>query len=228
MEERPRREDCEYIEEKTASMKLNLKDKTIKRLNLTSHPRYTFSAPTRRRISIRPKSYQVRLMEKQRLRYHHALTDKQLEAYAAAIRRNAGPKGLSLLCELAMRLDSILFQVGFADSILSARQLIRHGHIFVNGYSISVPKYRCQPNDVICVSPILKIRQLVNRNLLKHRLLIKSNHSNPLNDTYQTRLSPSDYVTTCVRNQKIIIQRDIKPRELTFKVNHMLVMEYFA
>ncbi len=211
-------------------MRLTLKKKILKKLSLTAHPRYTF-APVYIPVWKKPKGYLRGLREKQRLRYHHSLTNRQLERYTTNIRKYPGPGGLLLLCELAMRLDSILFQVGFADSIRSARQLIRHGHIFVNGYQVSLPGYKCVKDDLICVAPTPTARRLVNRYLLATRR--HSVGSSPLglwedSASSSTSTAGYGYADICVRDQKILIKRKIKPRELTFRVNHMLVMEYFS
>lgn len=204
-------------------MKLKLKTRIIKKLNLTLHPRFESSTDRGFGSSFKkPKSSVSQLLEKQRLRYHHSLTNKQLKRYASNAYQTSGPTGLLLMCDLAMRLDSILFQMGFTDSIRSARQLIRHGHIFVNSYRVSMPAYRCRREDLICVSPKANIRRLVNRYLLQNRR--RARLSTALS---QDGLSAS-YATSCVRNQKILIHRDIKPRELTFKIDHLLMIQYFA
>lgn len=211
-------------------MKVKLKKKVLNKLGLTVHPRYVFVTPPEKWL--KSKGFLRKLVEKQRLRYHHSLTNRQLESYAANIRGYPGPGGLLLLRELAMRLDSMLFQVGFADSIRSARQLIRHGHIFVNGYQLSLPGYRCKKDDLICVAPTPTARRLVNRYLLANQLHMAKadDHTGwtlSSKDSFSSPSSTLGYAAVCVRDQKILIKRKIKPRELAFRVNHMLVMEYF-
>lgn len=64
-----------------------------------------------------------------------------------------GSTGEVLLQLLEMRLDNILFRLGFAPTIASARQAIRHGHILVNDRKATIPSYQCCPHDRILISP---------------------------------------------------------------------------
>lgn len=214
-------------------MKIQLKKKTLRKLQLTSHPRFKEKPSSRSLDSTDEKDTKIsvrRLEEKQRLRYHHSLTHSQVKRYVAETRKYPGPSGLALLCELAMRLDSFLFQVGFAVSIRSARQLIRHGHIFVNGRMVSMPGYRCKKSDLICIAPRAESRQLVNRYVLatRSRRTASSQDGPDTPESYAAIAPVSEYAKVCPRNLKILVLRDIKPRELLLKVDPMLVLESFA
>ncbi len=207
-------------------MKIQLKKKTLRKLQLTSHPRFQEKPRSRSLDLTKDSKISVRrLIEKQRLRYHHSLTQSQVKRYVAETRKYPGPSGLALLCELAMRLDSFLFQVGFAVSIRSSRQLIRHGHVFVNGRVVSLPGYRCKQGDLICIAPRVESRRLVSRHVLATRT---KRAASTFNKSFSAFTPVSEYAKVCPRNLKILVLRNIKPRELLLKVDPMLVLESFA
>merc|ERR1712214_104358 len=85
--------------------------------------------------------YKIRLNEKQKLKYNYGLTENQLFRYVKEARRRTGVTGLILLQLLEMRLDTICFTLGFANTIAQARQLVNHGHITVNKKVIDIPSF---------------------------------------------------------------------------------------
>lgn len=99
----------------------------------------------------RPSTYSIGLREKQKLRFHYGLTERQLENYLAAAARRAGPTGLNLLLALERRLDNVVFRLGLAPTIPAARQLVTHGHILINGKRVSMPGRDVHPGDAIAV-----------------------------------------------------------------------------
>ena len=96
--------------------------------------------------------YAVRLKEKQKLRFNYGISERQLMSYVREARRRKGSTGEILLELLEMRLDNIVFRLGFAQTIAAARQLISHGHIVVNKHRINIPSYICKIDDEISVS----------------------------------------------------------------------------
>lgn len=99
----------------------------------------------RRRIS----EYGVRLQEKQKLRYYYGISETQLGTYAKRAARRAGATGENLLSALELRLDNVVFRLGFAPTIPAARQLVTHGHVRVNGRKVSYPAFALSPGDRI-------------------------------------------------------------------------------
>ena len=93
--------------------------------------------------------YSQRLLEKQKLRYNYGLSEKQLLNYVKEARKTKGSTGFLLLQMLEMRLDTIVFRFGLANTIPAARQLVNHGHLLVNGKKVNIPSFRCNPNDTI-------------------------------------------------------------------------------
>ena len=96
--------------------------------------------------------YAIRLKEKQKLRFNYGISERQLISYVREARRRKGSTGEILLQLLEMRLDNIVFRLGFAPTIPAARQLISHGHIFISNKRINIPSYICKINDSISVT----------------------------------------------------------------------------
>ncbi|MEM6599547.1 MAG: 30S ribosomal protein S4 [Cyanobacteria bacterium P01_C01_bin.69] len=109
--------------------------------------------------------YCIRLEEKQKLRYNYGVTERQLLRYVKKARRAGGSTGQVILQQLEMRLDNTCFRLGFGPTIPSARQVVNHGHITVNGRVVSIPSYQCRPGDVIGVRNKEASKKLVNANL---------------------------------------------------------------
>nr|QFS20330.1 ribosomal protein S4 [Saprosma merrillii] len=108
--------------------------------------------------------YRIRLEEKQKLRFHYGLTERQLVKYVRIAGKAKGSTGQVLLQLLEMRLDNILFRLGMASTIPAARQLVNHRHILVNGRIVDIPSYRCKPRDIITATDKQKSRALINKN----------------------------------------------------------------
>ena len=109
--------------------------------------------------------YCIRLEEKQKLRYNYGVTERQLLRYVKKARRAAGSTGQVILQQLEMRLDNTIFRLGMGPTIPSARQVVNHGHITVNGRVVSIPSYQCRPGDVIGVRGKDASKKLVEANL---------------------------------------------------------------
>lgn len=93
--------------------------------------------------------YRLRLYEKQKLRFHYGLTERQLLTYVRDASKAKGSTGQVLIKFLEMRLDNLVFRVGLAPTIPGARQLVNHKHILVNGRTIDRPSYHCEPTDIL-------------------------------------------------------------------------------
>ena len=113
----------------------------------------------------KPTEYGIRLEEKQKLKFNYGLTESQLYRYIKEARRRKGVTGLILLQLLEMRLDSICFSLGFAPTMASAGQLVNHGHITVNGKTVSIPSFQCRIEDIISAKAKSTSKNLVETNL---------------------------------------------------------------
>jgi small subunit ribosomal protein S4 len=90
--------------------------------------------------------------EKQKARRIYGVLEKQFRGYYAEAARKSGRTGETLLQILESRLDNVVYRAGFGKSRDMARQLVRHGHILVNGRRVDIPSYRVKENDVIEVA----------------------------------------------------------------------------
>ncbi|MDO8613348.1 MAG: 30S ribosomal protein S4 [Dehalococcoidia bacterium] len=99
----------------------------------------------RRKVSDRG----LQLREKQRARAVYGVLERQFRRYYAEAVRRHGVSGDNLLRILEMRLDNLLYRLGFADSRAQGRQVVLHGHITVNGHKVHTPSYVLKVGDVI-------------------------------------------------------------------------------
>jgi small subunit ribosomal protein S4 len=95
--------------------------------------------------------YGIRLREKQKVRRIYGVLERQFRRYFAEADRIKGVTGENLLALLERRLDSVCYRIGFAATRSDGRQLVRHGHVKVNGKVVSIPSYLVKPNDKITV-----------------------------------------------------------------------------
>jgi small subunit ribosomal protein S4 len=101
-----------------------------------------------------------RMRQSEYRRYYQVL-EKQFRGYYEKASRQPGITGENLLRLLERRLDNVLVRLGFAASRRQARQLIRHGHWFVNGRRVDIPSYQVRPDDVISIRPESKAADVV-------------------------------------------------------------------
>jgi small subunit ribosomal protein S4 len=96
--------------------------------------------------------YARQLREKQKVKRMYGLTERQFRNTFDLVTREPGVKGTNLLVALESRLDNVVYRMGFASSRKSARQLIGHGHIEVNGRRVDTPAYQVAPGEEVRVS----------------------------------------------------------------------------
>ena len=91
--------------------------------------------------------------EKQKCARIYGVLEKQFRGYYEEANRRQGKTGDELLRILESRLDNVVYRAGFAKSRDMARQVVRHGHILVNGKKVDIPSYRVSENDIVEVRP---------------------------------------------------------------------------
>jgi small subunit ribosomal protein S4 len=110
--------------------------------------------------------YGQQLREKQKARRIYGILEKQFRNYFAKAERKKGVTGEILLQMLETRLDNVVHRLGLAPSRPNARQLVRHGHIEVNGRRVDIPSYQLRVGDVVRVrdksQKLAMIRQAVD------------------------------------------------------------------
>nr|AUD57900.1 ribosomal protein S4 [Landoltia punctata] len=155
--------------------------------------------------------YRIRLEEKQKLRFHYGLTERQLLRYVHIAGKAKGSTGQVLLQLLEMRLDNILFRLGMASTIPAARQLVNHRHIFVNGRIVDIPSYRCKPQDIISTKDNQRSKALIQNNMA----------SSPHEEV------PKHLTLDSIQN-KGLVNQIIDSKWIGLKINELLVVEYYS
>lgn len=161
--------------------------------------------------SSKKSQYRIRLEEKQKLRFHYGLTERQLLKYVRIAGKAKGSTGQVLLQLLEMRLDNILFRLGMASTIPQARQLLNHRHVLVNGHIVDIPSYRCKPQDIITVKDEQRSRTLIQNYL-----------------DLAPREKLPNHLTLYPLQYKGLINQIIDNKWIGVKINELLVVEYYS
>lgn len=114
----------------------------------------------------RDSEYRVQLREKQKTKRMYGLLEKQFRGYYNLANRQSGITGENLLRLLESRLDNVVYRLGFAKSRDEARQVVRHGHIAVNGRRVNIPSYRVRTGDTISVADKSKDLLVIKTSLI--------------------------------------------------------------
>ncbi len=102
---------------------------------------------------IKQSEYLLQLREKQKARRYYGVLEKQFRNYYKKASRRQGITGEELLRLLELRLDNVVYRLGFAASRAQARQLVRHGHFHVNGRRVNIPSYSVRTDDIVSLRP---------------------------------------------------------------------------
>nr|CAL39300.1 small ribosomal protein 4 [Lethocolea glossophylla]CAL39301.1 small ribosomal protein 4 [Lethocolea glossophylla] len=155
--------------------------------------------------------YRIRLEEKQKLRFHYGVTERQLLKYVRIARKAKGSTGQVLLQLPEMRLDNTIFRLGMASTIPGARQLVNHRHISINNDIVDIPSYNCEPGDVITVKDKQKSQSIIIKNI----------------DLFQKSKVPS-HLTFDPTELRGLVNQTINRDLINLKINELLVVEYYS
>jgi small subunit ribosomal protein S4 len=155
--------------------------------------------------------YGVQLREKQKVRRVYAVLERQFRNYFDLAEARPGVTGENLLRMLELRLDNVVYRLGFASSRAQARQLVGHGHFAVNGRPTSIPSFQLKPGDRIAVR-----ESRVGREPFKMAKETLRSHQAP----EWLSLEPARLAGTVVD----LPRRDQMPLDL----NEQLVVEYYS
>lgn len=110
------------------------------------------------RHSRKPSEYALQLREKQKAKRQYGVLENQFRGYYKEAARRRAVTGETLLQILELRLDNVIYRLGFAPSRKSARQLVRHGHVTVNDRRVNVPSFQVSSGETVQIRE--KSRQL--------------------------------------------------------------------
>lgn len=133
-----------------AGMKLMLKGEKCLGMKCTFEKR-KYPPGTRTRRGIRITNYLLQIREKQKLKKMYGLFEKQFKKIFKLAEKKKGPTGDNLVVFLERRLDNLMFRSCFASSRQQSRQLIRHGHVMVNGRKVNIPSFLVKEGDNIVI-----------------------------------------------------------------------------
>lgn len=121
----------------------------------------------RKRVS----EYGLQLRAKQRLKRMYGILEKQLIKYFREASRGRGQAGVRLMELLELRLDNVVYRLGFASSRAGARQLVSHGHILIDGKKVNIPSYQMKIGSTIAISPKMLDNTQIKKTLGNSQIL---------------------------------------------------------
>ena len=156
----------------------------------------------------RLRDYGIRLNEKQKLRYHYNVLEKQFRRYVDAASGRKGNTGVVLLQLLEQRLDNVVRRAGFTRTVWASRQMVGHGHVLVNGHKVDRPSYAIKPGDVVTLRD--RIHKLARENMesMAGHIVPGWMDANPAELTIKITTLPT-------------------PEEIPFDVNTNLIVEFY-
>jgi small subunit ribosomal protein S4 len=119
----------------------------------------------RTQLRRKDSEYLVQLREKQKARRIYGLMEKQFRNLYQEANRQKGVTGENLLRMLELRLDNVAYRAGWGSSRSQARQLVRHGHIKVNGRRVTIPSYQVRKGEVIELGEKAKAMIVIRHNI---------------------------------------------------------------
>jgi small subunit ribosomal protein S4 len=155
--------------------------------------------------------YGLQLREKQKVRRVYGVLEKQFRNYYLEASRHTGVTGEALLQTLELRLDNVVYRLGFAPSRAAARQMVAHGHLAVNGVKTNIPSYRLKVGDRIEVREPRRERELfkvVKETLRSHQ--------------------PPDWLTLDPANLAGSVVATPRRDQMPLDFNEQLVVEYYS
>lgn len=163
------------------------------------------------RLRRRVTDYSMGLNEKQKLRFMFGLSEKQFRLTFERAKRQRGVTGEIFMRLLELRLDNVIYQLGFARSRKAARQFVTHGHVQVNGKKVDIPSFTCQAGDVVEVRDRTSSRQLAQRAI----------------DESQLRATPA-WLERAPEAFKGTVSRLPIREEMDQSINDQLIVEFYS
>ena len=158
----------------------------------------------RRKLS----EYGIQMQEKQKVRILYGLNEKQFRRTFERASKMKGIAGENLLVLLESRLDNMVYRLGMARTRRSARQIVNHGHILVNGKKVDIPSYTTKVGDIISVKENSK------------------NHPSIIDSLEQNRTVPA-FLEMDKKNLTGKYLRTPERSELNPEVNEQLIVEFY-
>lgn len=172
--------------------------------------KYPPGPPKKRRAKM--SDYAVMLREKQKIRRSYGLLEKQFRRLFDDATRMKGVSGHNMLSLLERRLDNVVYRAGFASSRNQARQLVQHGHVYVNGTKVDVSSFRVKEGAELSIAP----------DFLENVMLEDANKLAKATDSVPEWIE-TDFDKKTARITRLPIRSDV-----TAEFNEQLVVEYYS
>ena len=156
-------------------------------------------------------NFGVQLREKQKIKRIYGVLETQFRNYFLKATATKGVTGHILLQSLERRLDSVLFNCGFAKSRTDGRQIVSHNHVSVNGRRVNIASFMVKPNDIVEIKTDDKSRAVIKVNA----------------ETAKERKVPG-WLEVDAANLKVKVVRLPTREDVTFTVNEQLVVELYS
>jgi small subunit ribosomal protein S4 len=155
--------------------------------------------------------YGLQLREKQKVRRVYGVLERQFRNYFLQADTHTGVTGEQLLRTLELRLDNVVYRLGFASSRAQARQLVNHGHFAVNGRATNIPSYQLRPGDRVEVRETSRARapfKVVKETIRSHQ--------------------PPEWLGLDAANLAGTITEPPRRDQMPLDLNEQLVVEYYS
>jgi small subunit ribosomal protein S4 len=156
----------------------------------------------------RSTEYGVRLTEKQKLRYHYGMFEKQFRRFLDIAKKSKGNTASTMMQMLETRLDNVLRRLGVARTIWAARQIVAHGHVKVDGHKTDIASYIVKPGQVIT------FKEGIHK-ILRDNMEQNAGHTVP----NWLEWNPAQ-LTGTIKAQPV-------PEDVPFEVNMNLIIEFY-
>jgi len=156
--------------------------------------------------------YQVRLLEKQRLRHQYNISEAQMRMAYDDAHRADGKTGEAMVTLLERRLDAVVHRAGLARTIYQARQLVVHGHFTVDGKKVDRPGFRLKPGQVV------EVRES-SRTKPPFQVAAAGAHLDG---------PTAPYLSTAVEELRTTLLRNPERKEIPVLCDEQLVVEFYA
>ncbi len=161
------------------------------------------------RKSSKMSIYGQQLREKQKVKWMYGMLESQFKRFFRIAEKMPGDTGENFLSLLERRLDNVVFRAGFAKSRRQARQIVRHGHVKVNGHKVDIPSYIVKTGDVVEIAEHFK-------------------NNSEVQEAVALKRTPPAWLDVDTNNLTVKVLREPKRADITHPINERLIVEFYS
>ena len=161
------------------------------------------------RKSSKMSIYGQQLREKQKVKWMYGMLESQFKRFFRIAEKMPGDTGENFLSLLERRLDNVVFRAGFAKSRRQARQIVRHGHVKVNGHKVDIPSYIVKTGDIVEIAEHFK-------------------NNSEVRDAVALKRTPPAWLNVDPNNLTAEVLREPKRADITHPINERLIVEFYS